>query len=145
MIELRAERVLVDGTAEGEVIALDTPLSLWGGLDAATGRVVDPRHPQHGASLRGRVVVLPSGRGSSSASSVLLEAVRLGNAPCALLTREPDPILALGSLVAREIYQRWPPVLVLGSRAYRSLSTGCRAAVGRGGSLRVTPGPEGGG
>lgn len=139
MIRLRAERVLVDGRAEGEVLLLAGALSLWGGLDAATGEVIDPRHPQRGAVLSGRVVALPAGRGSSSASSVLLEAVRLGTAPAALLTLEPDPILALGALVAKELYSRWPVVAVLGAEAWGALATGQRATISAGGEIVVTP------
>ncbi|MEZ5332462.1 MAG: DUF126 domain-containing protein [Thermoanaerobaculia bacterium] len=137
MTELRADRVLVDGEAVGELVVLTAPLSLWGGLDAADGTVIDPRHPQHGARLGGRIVALPVGRGSSSASSILLESVRLGTAPSALLTLELDPILALGAVVARELYGRWPVVAVLGAEAYGRLAVGSSARIERGGRILV--------
>ncbi|MDT8307157.1 MAG: DUF126 domain-containing protein, partial [Anaerolineae bacterium] len=70
-------RALVDGEAEGEALVLSEPLSLWGGLDPETGEIIDRRHPASGEVVTGRVLVLPAGRGSSSASSILLEAVRL--------------------------------------------------------------------
>ena len=79
---------------------LDEPLSLWGGLDPATGEIVDVHHPQRGANLSGRVVVLPAARGSSSSASVLAEAARAGTAPAAIVLREPDLILAIGAFVA---------------------------------------------
>ena len=66
-----ARRMLIAGEARGTVLALDEPLSFWGGFDAETGTVIDRAHPQVGASLAGRVVVMPFGRGSSSGSSVL--------------------------------------------------------------------------
>ena len=50
----------------GPALVLDEPLSLWGGMDPATGELIDARHPQRGARLTGRVVVMPSARGSSS-------------------------------------------------------------------------------
>jgi predicted aconitase with swiveling domain len=93
-------------------LVLTEPLSLWGGMDAATGTVIDVHHPQRGASLVGRVVVMPAGRGSSSSASVLAEAVRAGTAPVAMLLGEPDLILAIGSLVAEELYGVRVPVLV---------------------------------
>jgi predicted aconitase with swiveling domain len=96
-------RTLVAGSAEGEVLVLDEPLSFWGGVDPATGRVIEPRHPQAGAELAGRVLVMPSGRGSSSSSSVLAEAIRAGTAPPAIVLLEPDANVALGSIVAREL------------------------------------------
>ena len=117
-------RTLVAGTAVGEALVLDEPLSLWGGLDPGTGRVIDVRHPQHGAVVGGRVLVLPSGRGSSSSSSVLAEAIRRGTAPVAIVLAEPDPILALGSIVARELYGIAVPVVVLEHRDYASIRTG---------------------
>jgi predicted aconitase with swiveling domain len=86
--------------------------------------MIDPRHPSLGENVRGRVLVLPAGKGSSSASSILLEAVRLGTAPAAILTAEPDAILALGAAVAREMYATAPPVVVLGASAYHQIQTG---------------------
>ena len=97
---------------------LDEPLSFWGGIDPATGVITDQHHPQRGVSLAGKVVVMPSGRGSSSSSSVLAEAVRAGMAPAAILLGRADPIVALGVLVARELYGRGPPLGVLDERRY---------------------------
>jgi predicted aconitase with swiveling domain len=108
-------RVLVAGAADGDALALDEPLSFWGGVDPATGLVIDPHHPQRGERVSGRVLVLPSGRGSSSSSSVLAEAIRAGTAPAAIVLLEPDPILALGSIVARELYGARVPVVVASS------------------------------
>jgi hypothetical protein len=105
-------RVLVAGSAEGDALVLDEPLSFWGGVDPATGAVVDPHHPQRGERVGGRVLVMPSGRGSSSSSSVLAEAIRAGTAPTAIVLLEADPILALGAIVARELYGTTIPVVV---------------------------------
>ncbi len=105
-------RALVDGSATGFAIVLDEPLSFWGGMDPGTGRVIDRRHPQAGAELAGRVLLMPSGRGSSSSSSVLAEAIRAGTSPAAIVLLEPDPIVALGAVVARELYGRTVPVVV---------------------------------
>lgn len=122
-------RVLVAGAGRGKVLRLAEPLSLWGGLDPATGEIIDRRHPSSGAIVSGRVMVLPAGRGSSSASSILLEAVRQGTAPAAILTAIPDPILALGAAVAREMYEKAPPVLVLPMEAYEALQDGVEVQV----------------
>ena len=116
-------RALVAGTAVGKALVLTEPLSLWGGLNPETGEIIDKRHPQAGQIVTDRVLVLPSGRGSSSASSILLEAVRQGKAPAAIITSETDGILALGAAVAQEIYDQSPPVLVLTPEAYATLHT----------------------
>lgn len=116
--------VLVAGQGAGEALVLPEPLSLWGGLDPKTGEIIDRRHPNSGDNVAGRVLVLPMGRGSSSASSILLEAVRLGTAPAAIILAETDAILALGTAVAREMYDRAPPVVVVQSDVYQQLHTG---------------------
>ena len=109
-------RTLVAGTAEGRALVLGEPLSFWGGVDPATGDIIDARHPQHGANVAGRILVMPSGRGSSSSSSVLAEAIRAGTAPTAIVLGEADPILALGAIVARELYGLTIPVVVSSAR-----------------------------
>jgi len=116
--------VLIAGTAVGTTLVLSEPLSLWGGLDPQTGKVIDQRHPNLGDVVTGRVLVLPAGRGSSSASSILLEAVRQGTAPAAIITAETDGILALGAAVARELYNQAVPVLVLDQNDYAQLKSG---------------------
>jgi uncharacterized protein len=97
----------------GRALVLDEPLSLWGGIDPATGEIVDAHHPQRGERVTGRIVVMPSGRGSSSSASVLAEAIRAGIAPAAILLHEPDLILAIGAEVARELYGKTVPVVVV--------------------------------
>jgi predicted aconitase with swiveling domain len=102
----------VAGEATGDVLVLDEPLSFWGGIDPRSGEIIDVHHPQRGANVAGRVLVMPGGRGSSSSSSVLAEAIRAGTAPAAIVLREPDPIVALGAIVARELYRVAIPVVV---------------------------------
>lgn len=105
-------RTLAPGEATGQVLVLEEPLSFWGGIDPATGEVIDVHHPQRGESIAGRVLVMPGGRGSSSSSSVLAEAIRAGTGPAAIVLRESDPIVALGAIVARELYGTAVPVVV---------------------------------
>ena len=122
-------RALVAGEGEGPVLALDERLSFWGGVDAETGAIIDTHHPQHGASVAGTVVVLPTGRGSSSSSSVLAEVIRGGVGPAALVLREGDPILALGALVAEALYGRAVPVVELPPADYAAVAARGRARV----------------
>ena len=117
-------RTLARGVATGEMDVLEEPLSFWGGVDAREGIVVSEHHPQFGILLRERVLVMPSGRGSSSSSSVLAEAIRLGTAPAGILLREVDPIIVLGAVVAQELYGVELPVVALDEEDYRSLRQG---------------------
>ena len=130
-------RVLVAGAGSGSVLRLEDPLSFWGGVDPVTGRIIDRRHPRRGESVAGRVLVMPYGRGSSSSSSVLLEGVRLGTAPAAVVLRELDGILALGAAVARELYEQSPPVILLEAGDWEAPPEGVEASVDVSGRLRI--------
>lgn len=132
-------RPLLAGKAAGELLALEAPLSLWGGFDPATGLVIDGHHPQHGECLSGRIVALSAGRGSSSSSSVLAEAIRAGTAPAALLLSEPDGILLIGALVGAELTGRRCPVVVLPASDHRRLRSGDVAELDETGRLAVSP------
>ena len=117
-------RTLVAGHASGLALVLEEPLSFWGGIDPTTGALIDTHHPQRGASVTGRILVMPSGRGSSSSSYVLAEAIRAGTSPVAIVLREPDGIVALGAIVARELYGALVPVVVLDADGYDAIADG---------------------
>ena len=119
----------------GRALVLDEGLSLWGGMDPSTGELIDAHHPQRGASLSGRVVVMPSGRGSSSSASVLAEAVRANVAPAAILLGEPDLILDIGSAVAEELYGTVVPVIVLPAGLLADIRDGEMVRIGPDGSV----------
>lgn len=106
-------RPLVSGSASGDILVLDAPLSFWGGLDPETGLIIDRRHPQCGDCVTDRILVMSGGRGSSSSSTVLAEAIRLGKSPSAIILEQDDSIIVLGSLVAAMLYDRVVPVVVL--------------------------------
>ncbi|WP_206086521.1 aconitase X swivel domain-containing protein [Ollibium composti] len=111
--ETTAEILVPGPPGTGESLILTAPISFWGGVDAKTGRIADVRHPQHGESIAGKVLFLPGTIGSSSASAVLLELVHNGHAPAALVLHEPDAILLLGLIVAREMGWKTPPAVKL--------------------------------
>ncbi len=109
---MRTGRFFVEGAAEGIALVLAAPLSFWGGVAVESGEIVDSSHPDRGRNVAGRVLVMPGGRGSSSSSSVLAEAIRRGVAPAAIVLGRPDPILTVGALVARELYGLVCPIVV---------------------------------
>lgn len=111
-------RVLVSGAAAGPVLALGEPLSFWGGIDPETGEIIDRRHPQLGGSIVGKILVMPGGRGSSSAASVLAECLRLGTGPLAIVLPHPDEILMLGSVVAELLYGVGCPIVAVSERQF---------------------------
>jgi len=122
-------RSLVAGAAQGALLFADVGLSFWGGVDSATGEVIDRHHPLSGEYLAGCVLAIPSGRGSCTGSSVLMELISNGHAPAALVLAEPDEILTLGVLVAQTIFERSLPVLCIGQEAFAALRGGAFARV----------------
>ena len=138
MMPLRAAVLVAGRAAEGKALVLTAPISFWGGVDPASGRIADVRHPQHGVSVAGRVLCLPGTIGSSSASAVLLELVSAGLAPAAMILHQPDAILLLGLIVAREMGLSPPLALRLDRRHYAALA-GRRLAVAATGEMADAP------
>ena len=109
---IRPARTYASGEATGRALVLAEPLSFWGGIDVATGAIIDRAHPDCGQIVAGRILVMPGGRGSSSSSAILAEAIRLGTAPFAIVLAHPDPILTVGAIVARSLYGLRCPIVV---------------------------------
>ncbi|MFZ1813588.1 MAG: DUF126 domain-containing protein [Rhizobiaceae bacterium] len=106
---------LVEGRASGKLKVLGEPLSFWGGLDSSSGKIIDRWHPQFGETISGHILLLPQGRGSSSGSSVLAEALRLGTGPAGIILMKCDPIIITGAAVATLLYALNCPVVHLAS------------------------------
>ncbi|WP_378941241.1 aconitase X [Mesorhizobium sp. ANAO-SY3R2] len=115
-------RSILGGTASGPIIASREALSFWGGVDPATGSVIDVHHPLHGTCLTGSILMMPSSRGSCTGSGVLLDLVLTGRAPTALVFSEAEDVLTLGALIASELFGKPLPVLRLAPEAYKALS-----------------------
>lgn len=117
-------RILVEGQATGPALVLDEPLSLWGGLDPATGAIVEANHPQQGSIVTDAILVMPSGRGSSSSATVLAESIRTGTGPAGIVLGEPDDIIVIGALVAAELYGVQVPVVLASAPALHAVRNG---------------------
>lgn len=130
---------LVAGRAAGKALVLDQPLSFWGGLDPQSGRIIDARHPQHGIEVTGRILVMPAGRGSSSSTTVLAEAIRIGTAPAAILLARPDVIIVVGAIAAADLYDRVVPVVRLDAADLAAIPADAHLDVHEDGSVDVSP------
>ncbi len=114
--------VVHGGATEGRLLVLGKPISFWGGVDPATGKICDPRHPRQGDSVRGRILVMERTIGSSSSSAIMLELLRGDVAPAGIVIARPDAILVLGILVARELGYPTVPMLQVGGSGVRRLA-----------------------
>ena len=120
---------LAPGRAEGAPLLLEEPLSFWGGLEPTTGRIIDRWHPQARALVGGRILMMPGGRGSSSGSATLAEALRLGVGPAAILLLKRDPIVIVGALAAMELYGRPCPIALAAAKDWERLAAASRLEV----------------
>jgi predicted aconitase with swiveling domain len=116
------------GYAMGEVLLLTEPVSFWGGVDHL-GNIIDVHHAQHKARMTDKILVMPSGRGSSSATAVLAELIRTGDGPKAIIMRQCDTILVIGALVSAEIYGISMPIVELDQVEYDQLRDGSQVEV----------------
>lgn len=120
------------GTATGPALVLPSPLSFWGGVDPETGKIIDKTQAACGTPLAGKILVMPSGRGSSSSSSVFAEVIRNGLGPVAIIMARPDPIITAGAIVARSLYGIVCPIL-----------TADISAIADGDRIEITEAPDG--
>jgi predicted aconitase with swiveling domain len=142
-------RAIVPGEAAGDALVSNVSLSFWAGYDFQTGTIIDKHHPLVGVRAAGRILAVPFSKGSSTTTAVLLEAVRAGTAPAAMVTTGVDAFFALASIVADVMYGKSFPVIALdagdfaelaslGRRRRESGRTGMRITVERSGVVRVT-------
>lgn len=124
----RAQSIL-PGQATGQVLACNEPISFWGGVDPATGRVIDVHHPLAGQSIAGRILVMPGTRGSCTGSGVLLDMVLNGHAPAALVFAEPEDVVTLGAMIGAAMFARPLPVLRLTRDAFDTLAQADAATI----------------
>jgi hypothetical protein len=121
--------IVARGDAAGPIVVLGEPLSFWGGVDPASGRVIDVHHPSHGASLAGAIVLMSTSRGSCSGSGVLLGLALSGKNPAALVFAGPEDTLTLGAIVASEMFECRIPVIRLPEGAFAALSSARDATI----------------
>jgi predicted aconitase with swiveling domain len=137
--------VLNPGECRATVLVLDEPLSFWGGFDPVHGIVVDRHHPQRGAAVAGKVLVMPGSRGSAGTPAGIAEAIRRGAGPVAVLLGTADVNIAIGAMVADRLYGGATAVLAVGGEDHARLRTGDEVTVGPDGAVtiisvpRVTP------
>ena len=129
-------RAIVAGEADGEALVTHDALSFWGGYDFHTGEIIDKHHPLAGVRASGRILAVPFSKGSSTTTAVLLEAVRAGTAPAAILTTGTDAFFALASIVADVMYGKSFPVISLDASDFASLRTGEYLSIESSGVIR---------
>ena len=93
-------RKISKGHAKGEVIVTQDSLSFLGGVDPKTGVIIDSHHELHGKKISGKILVIPSGKGSTVGSYVIFQMAKNKTAPSAIISLKAEPIIATGAIMA---------------------------------------------
>ena len=128
----------IAGSANGIALVSKEPLSFWGGYDWKTGEIIDRRHPLSGSIAKGKILAIPFTRGSSTTTAVLLEAIRAGTAPNAIITTATDFFFALASVVADELYANPLPLIAVAKSDFARLQTGDQIWINEDGAIQVS-------
>ena len=130
-------RVIIRGEARGRALVSHEPLSFWGGYDWKTGEIIDRRHKLSGFVAKDKILAVPFARGSSTTTAVLLEAIRAGTAPAAIITTDTDFFFALASVVAEELYGAPLPLVALAENDFVQLQTDDEVHITQSGAVIV--------
>ena len=93
-------RKIYKGIAEGEAIVTKDGISFYGGVDPDTGKVVEVGHELEGQSITGKILVFPTGKGSTVGSYTLYRMKKNNTAPAAIVNRQIDTIVAVGCIIS---------------------------------------------
>ncbi|MHA2026356.1 MAG: aconitase X swivel domain-containing protein [Candidatus Thorarchaeota archaeon] len=102
---------LLSGVASGTALVTSQPICFWGGLDPKTGTITERGHELKGQNVAGTVFVFPTGKGSSTTSAILLESVRCGTAPAAIVNLKTEPMIVIGAIIAEKLYDCVIPIV----------------------------------
>lgn len=93
-------RKVIGGRARGEALVSRDPICFLGGIDVETGRVTEVGHPLEGKSIAGKILVFPTGKGSTGGSYLIYEAASNGVGPAAVINRKVEQVTAIGCIMA---------------------------------------------
>jgi predicted aconitase with swiveling domain len=93
-------RKISSGNAAGTALVTSMGISFYGGVDPETGRVVEKGHELEGQSIAGKVLVFPTGKGSTVGSYTLYRLKKAGQAPAAIVNAEAETITAVGCIIS---------------------------------------------
>lgn len=93
-------RIIYKGKAQGEALVTSQPISFYGGVDPATGVVIEKGHELQGQSVKGKILVFPTGKGSTVGSYTLYRMKKNGTAPAGIINRECETVVAVGAIIS---------------------------------------------
>jgi predicted aconitase with swiveling domain len=93
-------RIISKGTAQERALVTSMPISFYGGVDPNTGEVIEKGHDLQGKSVKGKILVFPTGKGSTVGSYTLYRLKKNGVAPAGIINRECETVVAVGAIIS---------------------------------------------
>jgi predicted aconitase with swiveling domain len=93
-------RIISKGTAQEQALVTSMPISFYGGVDPNTGEVLEKGHELQGKSVKGKILVFPTGKGSTVGSYTLYRLKKNGMAPAGIINRECETVVAVGAIIS---------------------------------------------
>ncbi len=93
-------RIISKGTVQEEALVTSQPISFYGGVDPNTGEVLEKGHELQGKSVKGKILVFPTGKGSTVGSYTLYRLKKNGMAPAGIINRECETVVAVGAIIS---------------------------------------------
>jgi len=93
-------RIISKGTAQEEALTTSQPISFYGGVDPNTGEVIEKGHELQGRSVKGKILVFPTGKGSTVGSYTLYRLKKNGTAPAGIINKECETVVAVGAIIS---------------------------------------------
>ena len=104
--------VIVAGEVQAPVLKLSAPVSFWGGVDQFTGTIIDRSHPECGADVSGKVLMVPMIKGSGGTPGSLATLIKLGKAPAGIVLNHLCPNVMAAALIGQQLYGETCPVFL---------------------------------
>jgi len=93
-------RIICRGVAEGEALTTSQPISFYGGVDPETSEILEKGHELQGKRIKGKILVFPTGKGSTVGSYTLYRLKKGGVAPAGIVNRECETVVAVGVIIS---------------------------------------------
>jgi len=93
-------RIISKGSGKGETLATSQPISFYGGVDPNTGEIIEKGHELQGKSVKGKILVFPTGKGSTVGSYTLYRMKKNGTAPAGIINKESETVVAVGAIIS---------------------------------------------
>lgn len=90
-----------EGVAEAEIIISKDDIMFYL-IEPETGKVIEPAHDLEGKSIAQKILIFPSGKGSSVVQADgLYQLNQRGNAPKAMILQHPETVLVASAIIMK--------------------------------------------